>query len=335
MNARFASAPREQTRGFIVRRHGGPEVLEWTDPLALPRPCDSDLVVRQSFVGLNFFDVYSRRGDEQLPLPSGIGIEAGGTVEWVGSEVRSFQVGDRVAYAPLLGAYQEHRVLPASRAVLVPEALDLKVVAASMVRGMTAYYLLHELRALPPGTVVLYHAAAGGLGLLFGQWANHLGLRVIGTASSAAKRDKALQVGYERVLPYGEFADGVKEITSGHGVTMVVDSVAGDCFSPSLEALAPRGLYVALGAAAGPRPPVDFEGLAQLGSLFITRPTLRTYTATGTDLQRSAARWFDVLRSGAVRVGVDQEYPLRDAAEAHRALEARETVGAGVLVTTR
>lgn len=320
-----------------IRFHeaGGPEVLRWEE-VEVGAPASGQVLLRQTAVGLNFIDIYHRTGLYPVPgFPSGIGLEAAGVVEAVGPDVTELRPGDRVAYAsPPIGAYAEVRLMPADRLVRLPDDIDDRTAAAMMLQGMTAQYLLRRTHRVTPGETILVHAAAGGVGLILCQWAKHLGATVIGTVGSEEKAALARAHGCDHPILYRteNVVDRVREITGGAGVPVVYDGVGKDTFASSLDCLAPLGLMVTFGSSSGPVPPVDVAVLSAKGSLFLTRPTLFTYTAKRADLLASATDLFDVVRRGAVRIAVNQTYPLREAAQAHRDLEDRRTTGSTVLL---
>lgn len=323
-------------RAIRIHVTGGPEVLCWED-VPVPPPGPGEVLLRHTAVGLNFIDIYHRSGLYPLPLPSGLGLEAVGVVEDVGEGVYECAPGQRVAYAggpP--GAYAQRRVLPAHRLVPLPATIDDVTAAAVMVKGLTAWFLLRRTHAVQPGEVVLFHAAAGGVGLLACQWAASLGATVIGTVGSEAKVELALAHGCRHVLVRGrdDVPRQVREFTGGRGVAVVYDSVGQATWEDSLDSLAPLGLMVSFGNASGPVAPFSPLLLAEKGSLFLTRPTLMTYTAQRQDLLAGAHELFRVLESGRVRALVHRTYPLVEAAHAHRELESRRTVGASVLLPT-
>jgi NADPH2:quinone reductase len=323
------------SKAIRVERTGGPEVLQWADmPVGQPGP--GEALVRHTAIGLNFIDVYHRRGLYPLPsLPAVIGLEAAGRVEAVGPGVTEVVPGDRVAYAGgPTGAYSEARVIPSDRLVKLPDGIDDRRAAAMMLKGMTAEYLLRRTYAVKPGDAMLVHAAAGGVGLIVCQWAKTLGATVIGTVGTKDKAELANAHGCDHVIVTGEedVVARVREITGGEGVSVVYDSVGKDTFMRSLDCLRPRGLMVSFGQASGMVPPLDISILSAKGSLFLTRPTLMTYTASREDLMASAAALFDAVLRGVVRIEVRQTYPLRDAARAHADLEARKTTGSTVLI---
>ena len=317
-----------------IHQTGGPEVLSW-ETVDLPAPAPGEATVRQHAVGLNYIDTYHRTGLYPLPLPSGIGLEGAGVVEAVGEGVSEVKVGDRVAYAGgPIGAYAEVRNIPAHRLLTLPEAISFETGAAMMLQGLTAAYLLRKTYRVQPGDAILMHAAAGGVGLLLCQWAKALGATVIGTVGSDAKAELARAHGCDHVINYSteNFTQRVREITGGEGVAVVYDGVGKDTFMGSLDSLRPMGMMVAYGNASGPVPPLDLLLLSQKGSLFITRPTIMSYTAKRADLVALGEELFDVVASGQVRVEVNQTYALKDAAQAHRDLEARKTTGSTILL---
>ncbi|MBT0962027.1 quinone oxidoreductase family protein [Denitromonas iodatirespirans] len=318
-----------------IRFHetGGPEVLRW-ETVEVPAPASGEVTLRHHSVGLNYIDTYHRSGLYPVPLPSGIGLEAAGEVTAVGEGVTELRVGDRVAYAGgPLGAYAQHRNMPADRLVKLPEGISYEQGAAMMLQGMTAQYLLRRTYRVQAGDTVLIHAAAGGVGLIVCQWAKALGATVIGTVGSEEKAELARAHGCDHAILYNreKFADRVREITGGKGVPVVYDSIGKDTFMDSLSCLRPRGLMVTYGNASGPVAPFDPGLLAKMGSLFLTRPTLFGYTAEREDLVAMAQDLFEVVGSGKVKIEVRQRYPLAEAAQAHRDLEARKTTGSTVL----
>ncbi|HWS11722.1 MAG TPA: quinone oxidoreductase [Rhodocyclaceae bacterium] len=320
-----------------IRFHttGGPEVLQW-EPVTLAALAANEARIRQHACGLNFIDIYHRTGLYPVPLPSGIGLEGAGVVEAVGSGVAHLKPGDRVAYAGgPLGGYSEARLIPADRLVKLPDAIGFDTAAGMMLKGLTAAYLLRRTYRVQAGDAVLIHAAAGAVGLIACQWAKALGATVIGTASSEAKAELARANGCDHVILYNReaFAPRVREITGGEGVAVVYDGVGKDTFAGSIDSLRPLGMMVAFGNASGPVPPVDPLLLSQKGSLFLTRPTLMHYTAKRADLEALAGELMDVVASGRVKIEVNQTFPLREAARAQVALEARQTTGSTVLLT--
>jgi len=316
-----------------VHDHGGPESMQW-EPVEVPPPGAGQVTLRHAAVGLNYIDVYHRTGLYPQPsLPFTPGSEGAGEVIAVGEGVNSVAVGDRVAYAGPIGAYAEERTIPADRVVKLPDEIGYETAAAMMLQGMTTRYLLRKTYDVGPGTVMLFHAAAGGVGLIACQWAAALGATIIGTVGSAEKGELARAHGCTHVINYREedFVARVKDITDGALCDVVYDSVGKDTFPASLDCLKLRGLWVSFGNASGKVPPLDIGMLAAKGSLFITRPTLASYIATRSELEETANDLFDVVTSGKVKINVNQTYPLHEAAQAHRDLEARKTTGSTVL----
>jgi NADPH:quinone reductase len=312
---------------------GGPEVLSWQE-VAVGSPGPGQVRLRHTAVGLNYIDTYQRSGLYTLPMPSGLGSEAAGVIEEVGSGVADLKPGDRVAYAGgPLGAYAEARVMPADRLVPVPDGISDQQAAAMMLKGMTAWYLIRRTHPVRRRETILIHAAAGGVGLIACQWAKHLGATVIGTVGSDAKAELVSQHGCDHPIVYKreDFVARVAELTQGRKLPVVYDSVGKDTFYKSLDCLAPLGLMVSFGQSSGGIGPVDIGILAGKGSLFLTRPTLNTYTASREDLLTAAGELFDVVKKGAVKITVNQTYPLREAARAHSDLENRRTTGQTVL----
>lgn len=319
-----------------IRQHGGPEELHLTD-VTVGEPGPGEIRIRHHAVGLNFIDVYHRTGLYPLPMPATIGMEGAGIVEAVGAGVTHLAVGDRAAYASQPpGSYAEVRVLPAKCVCRLPDAIDFETGAAMMLKGLTAQYLLKKTlpaEGLQPGDHVLFHAAAGGVGLIACQWAKALGLQLIGTAGSDEKCQLALANGAAHAVNYRmeDFAARVKEITGGKGVKVVYDSVGKDTWEKSLECLRPFGLMATFGNASGPAPAFAPGMLGAKGSLYVTRQTLFTHIATRESTQAMADDLFAVVQSGDVTIHIDQRYPLRDVQQAHRDLEARKTTGSTIL----
>lgn len=322
-------------KAIRVHEHGGPEVLRYEDHDA-GKPGKGEALIRHTAIGLNFLDTYFRSG--LYPAPAGLplipGNEAAGEVLEVGEGVDWVKPGDRVAYVGGLGAYAQERVIAADRLVKVPDGISDEDAAGMMLKGMTAEYLLLRTYPVKPGDTVLYHAAAGGVGLIFGQWARKLGVTLIGTVGSAEKAELAKAHGYEHVINYSEedFVARVKEITGGKMCDVVYDSVGKDTFPASLDCLRLRGMFVSFGQSSGPIPPFNMAILSQKGSLYATRPTLFQYIATRAELEASANALFDVVKSGDVKIRVNQRYALADAAKAHADLEGRKTTGTTVLI---
>ncbi|TJW18541.1 MAG: quinone oxidoreductase [Mesorhizobium sp.] len=323
------------SKAIRIHAHGGPEVLtyEEADP---GQPGAGQILIRHTAIGLNFIDIYHRSG--LYPPPGGFplvpGGEAAGVVLAVGAGVDWLQPGDRIAYAVNVGAYSEERVIAADRVVKVPDGISDEQAAAMMLKGMTAEYLLRRTYKVKAGDTILYHAAAGGVGLILGQWAKHLGATVIGTASSVGKVELAKAHGFDHVINYKEqdFVAGVAAITGGKKCDVVYDSVGNDTFPASLDCLRPLGMFVSFGQSSGPIPPFPMSLLAQKGSLYATRPTIFVYNAKREDLVASAQALFEVVLSGAVEVKINQRYALKDAAQAQSDLEGRKTTGTTILI---
>jgi NADPH:quinone reductase len=321
------------TKAIRIHAFGGPEVMRWEDVPA-PEPGPGEALVRHAAVGLNYIDVYFRTGLYKTALPAILGMEAAGTVDAVGDGVTNVKPGDRVVYAAApIGAYATARVIAADRLVKLPDAIDFDTAAAMLLQGLTAHYLLRRTYKAKAGETVVVHAAAGGVGLILCQWARHLGVTVIGVVSTPEKAELARAHGADHVvIGHADLPAEVKRITGGAMVPVVYDSVGKDSFAASLDSLAPLGLMVSFGSASGPVPPVELGLLAAKGSLFLTRPSYATYTSKRADLEQGARELFEVVESGAVKIRVNQTFPLSDAAAAHRALEARQTTGSTVLL---
>ena len=320
-------------RAIRIHEVGGPEVLRYEEvPVGEPGPGQAR--VRISAAGVNFVDTYHRTGLYPLPLPSGLGVEGAGVVEAVGAGVTHVREGDRVAYAGPLGSYSETRLVPADRLVKLPDGVSDRVAAAILLKGLTVHALVRRTHAVKPGETVLWHAAAGGVGLIAVQWLKAIGATVIGTAGSDEKAALARSHGCDHVIVYTreEFPKRVRELTGGAGVPVVYDSVGKATFDGSLDCLAPLGLMVSFGNASGAVPPFDLGVLSRKGSLFVTRPTVFTYIAKREDLERGASELFELVRSGKVKVDIGRTWPLAQAADAHRALEGRETTGSVLLL---
>ena len=316
---------------IVIRETGGPEVLKW-EPVEVGEPGPGQARLRQHAAGLNFIDVYHRTGFYPQPLPFTPGVEGAGMVESVGQDVDNVKAGDRVAYAGPIGGYAETRLIAADRLVKLPANIGFEEAAAMMLQGMTARMLLRSVYPVAAGDTILVHAAAGGVGLILCQWAAALGATVIGTVSTDDKAELARLHGCHHPIVYTrqDFVAEVESITHGGKLPVVYDSVGQDTFLKSLDCLRPRGLMVTFGQSSGPIEPFSPNVLQQKGSLFMTRPTMANYTASRADLDASAAELFEMVASGRVRIEVKQRYPLEQAAEAHRALEARVTSGSTV-----
>jgi NADPH2:quinone reductase len=321
------------TKAIRIHVNGGPEVMQWED-VPTPEPGNGEALIKQEAIGLNYIDVYFRSGLYKAPhLPLTIGMEGAGIVVAVGPGVTSVKPGDRIAYAGPIGGYATQRIIAADRLVALPDAIDFTTGAAMMLQGLTAQYLLRRTHRVEPGQTILVHAAAGGVGLILCQWAKHLGATVIGVVSTSAKAELAKANGAAHVvIGHENLPAEVKRITGGAMVPVAYDSVGKDTFAASVDSLAPLGLMASYGSASGPVPPVDIAMLGAKGSLFLTRPSLATYTAKRSDLEASAAELMDVVSKGIVKIQVNQTFPLADAAKAHIALESRQTTGSTVLL---
>jgi NADPH2:quinone reductase len=323
-----------KAKAIRFSKTGGPEVLEFGD-VDVGEPGPGEARVRHHAIGVNFIDTYFRTGLYPLPLPSGLGQEAAGVVEAVGEGVSHVKPGDRVVYAGRPnGAYSQVRVMPADILLKLPDAISYETAAAMMLQGMTVQYLFSRTYQIKPGETILFHAAAGGVGLIACQWARALGVNLIGTVGSKEKAELAKAHGAAHVINYNteDVVQRVLEITNGEKVPVVYDSVGKDTFTRSLDCLRPRGLMVSFGNASGPVPPFSLAELASRGSLYITRPSLFNYVATREDLEATAADLFQMVASGKVKIDINQKFPLADAAKAHIALESRKTTGSTILL---
>jgi NADPH2:quinone reductase len=322
-------------KAIVVHEHGGPEVLKWED-VEVGDPGPGEARVRHEALGLNFVDVYFRTGLYKPPsgLPFIPGSEGAGTVVAVGPGVTLVKPGDRVTYSGSIGAYAEERLIPADRLVKVPEEIDFRTAAAMTLKGLTVQYLLRQTFPVKRDHTILFHAAAGGVGLIAGQWIKHIGATVIGTVGSEEKAVLARSHGYDHVINYRteNFVERVAEITNGAKCEVVYDSVGRDTFPGSLDCLKPLGMWVLFGQSSGPIQNFDLNILSQKGSLYVTRPTLFTYAAKRENLEKMAAELIDMVKKGLVKIEVNQDFSLKDAAEAHRVLEGRKTTGATVLL---
>ena len=322
------------THAIRIHEQGGPELMKWEE-VSVGAPGPNERRLKATAVGLNFIDTYHRSGLYKIPLPSVLGREGAGVVEEVGNAVTDLKVGDRIAYAASpIGAYAEARLMPADKLVKIPDGVSDKQAASMMLKGMTAQYLVRRTYRVKPGDTILMHAAAGGVGLIVCQWAKHLGATVIGTVGSDEKTALAKANGCDHVINYSkeDFVARVAEITGGKKCNVVYDGVGKDTFLKSLDCVRPLGLVAVFGNASGAVPAFDLGQLAAKGSLFVTRPTLDTYTATRADLVATADELFDMVARGIVKIEINQSYALKDAAQAHRDLEARKTTGSTVLI---
>jgi len=322
-------------KSILIRETGGPEKMQLAD-VEVGAPGPGQVKIRHTAIGLNFIDVYTRSGLYPTPLPNAVGREGAGVILEVGQKVRGFRKGDRVAYCGVLGAYCQERVMGVEQLVKIPKGVSDEQAAAIMLKGMTVEYLIERCAKpwLKRGDTILFHAAAGGVGLLFGQWAKALGYKVIGTTSSPEKAALAAKNGYKWVIDYTKqnIAAEVKAITKGKGVPVVFDGVGKDTWDASLDCLSPRGLLVSFGNASGAVSPQPPAMLGAKGALYLTRPSLNAYTASRAELEASAKKLFRMIQSRKVKVAIEQRYPLAEAAKAHSDLEARKTTGQTVIV---
>jgi NADPH2:quinone reductase len=321
-------------KAINISKNGGPEVMQLIDA-PLGKPGSNEVCLQQKACGLNFIDVYYRSGLYKQALPTGLGSEGAGVIEAVGPDVTHLKVGDRVAYAGgPLGAYAERRIMPTDVLVKLPDSVSFETAAAVMLQGLTVQYLFRRTYKIKPGETILFHAAAGGVGLLACQWAKAYGVKMIGTVSNAAKAELAKANGCTYTVNTSEesFVDRVEEITKGQGVPVVYDSIGKDTFFDSLNCLSPLGMMVSFGNSSGPVPDFNLTELSSRGSLFVTRPSLMHYTATRADLDQMAAELFSMIERKKINVQINQRYALADAAKAHRDLEARRTTGSSILI---
>ena len=312
----------------------GPEVLELKD-IKLENPKSGEVLIKNKAIGLNYIDTYHRSGLYPLTLPSPIGLEGAGEITKIGSEVKDFKVGDKVAYcAAPVGAYSTHRNYPTKNLVKVPDSVDLETAATLMTKGITTFYLLHKTYPVKSGENILFHAAAGGVGQIFGQWAKSLGCNVFGTVGSDEKIEKAKQNSYDYVINYNKdnVAEKVKEITEGKGLSVVYDGVGKNTFNGSIECLKLRGMLVSFGNASGPLDPVNVAKSIQPKALYLTRPSIMQYTTTRDELDEAANKVFEMASSGKIKVKISKKYPLKDVAQAHKDLEARILTGPAVII---
>jgi len=321
-------------KAIQISKNGGPEVLELKD-ITLDKPGADEVTIEHKAIGLNYIDTYHRSGLYPLKLPSGIGAEAAGIIKEVGSSVKEFKVGDKVSYAGMpLGAYSTHRNYPTKNIVKVPDSIDLEVAATLMTKGLTTFYLLHKTYPVKSGQTILFHAAAGGVGQIFGQWAKSLGCTVIGTVGSEEKIEKAKSYGYDHVINYNKekFPKKVLEITDGKGVPVVYDGVGKSTLEGSLECLSIRGMMVSFGNASGPLAEINVPKLLQPKGLYFIRPSMQHYLSTREEIDEAAKILFEKVGSGKVKIEIFKKYKLEDAVQAHKELESRKILGPAVII---
>ena len=321
-------------KSIVIKKNGGPEVLELQD-VDIKSPGPDEIKVTNHAIGLNYIDTYHRSGLYPLPLPSGIGLEAAGKVDEVGSNITDFNKGDNIAYASMpIGAYSQQRIIPAKIAVKVPEWISHKLAATLMTKGLTTNYLLTKTYKLQPNETILFHAAAGGVGQIFAQWAKSIGAKVIGTVGSDEKIEIAKANGYENVINYSksDFAKEVMKLTNNNGVSAVFDGVGKNTFKGSIACLKPRGMMVSFGNASGPLDPVNVAKEIQSKSLFLTRPTIGHYFTKREEIQKGADEIFNKIKFGMIKIKIFKEYKLNEAKQAHQDLESRKLKGPAILV---
>ena len=321
-------------KAAIINKTGGPEVIELQD-IILEKPDEHEVTIEQKAIGLNYIDTYHRSGLYPLKLPIGLGLEGAGIVTYVGSKVENFRAGDKVAYASIpLGSYATHRNFPASKLVKIPDGVDLEVAATLMTKGLTTYYLLHQTYKVKSGDTILFHAAAGGVGQIFGQWAKSLGCTVIGTVGSEEKIEVAKKCGYDHVINYSKdnFPAKVKELTDGKGVPVVYDGVGKDTFEGSLDCLKIRGMMISFGNASGPLSDINVPKMLQPKGLFFVRPSMQQYLSTKEELEKAASTMFEKIKSGKVKIEIFKKYKLEDIIQAHKDLEGRKILGPAVII---
>ncbi len=321
-------------KAVILNKSGGPEAIEFKD-IDLDKPSADEVTIEQKAIGLNYIDTYHRSGLYPLKLPTGLGLEGAGVVTAIGSNVKNFRAGDKVVYASIpLGSYSTHRNYPAAKLVKIPEGIDFEIAATLMTKGLTTYYLLHQTYKVKAGETVLFHAAAGGVGQIFGQWAKSLGCNVIGTVGSDEKIEVAKKSGYDHVINYSKenFSAKVKELTDGKGVPVVYDGVGKDTLEGSLECLKTRGLMVSFGNASGPLSDISVPKMLQPKGLYLVRPSMQQYLNTREQLDEAASTMFEKIQSGKVKIEIFKKYKLDDAIQAHKDLEGRKILGPAVII---
>ena len=321
-------------KAAIINKTGGPEVIELED-IVLGKPSENDVTIEQKAIGLNYIDTYHRSGLYPLKLPIGLGLEGAGVITEIGSNVKNLKIGDKVAYAAIpLGSYSTHRNFPSNKLVKIPDGVDLEVAATLMTKGLTTYYLLHQTYKVKSGDTILFHAAAGGVGQIFGQWAKSLGCNVIGTVGSEEKIEVAKKCGYKHVINYSKdnFSAKVNELTDGKGVPVVYDGVGKDTLEGSLECLKTRGMMVSFGNASGPLSDINVPKMLQPKGLFFVRPSMQQYLSTKEELDEAASTMFEKIKSGKVKIEIFKKYKLENVIQAHKDLEGRKILGPAVII---
>jgi NADPH2:quinone reductase len=321
-------------KAINISKHGGPEVLELKD-ISLEKPKSDEVTIEHKAIGLNYIDTYHRSGLYPLKLPAGIGAEGAGVITDVGSDINDFKVGDRVSYAGApLGSYSTHRNYPTKNLVKIPDSVDFKVAATLMTKGLTTFYLLHKTYPVKKGEIVLFHAAAGGVGQIFGQWAKSLGCEVIGTVGSDDKIENAKKNGYDHIINYNKenFAKKVLKITNNKGVPVVYDGVGKNTLEGSLECLSIRGMMVSFGNASGPLSDINVPKLIQPKGLYLTRPSMQQYLSSKEEIDEASKLLFDKVTSGKVKIDIFKEYKLANVVDAHKDLESRKILGPAVII---
>ena len=321
-------------KAAIINKTGGPEVIELED-IVLGKPSENDVTIEQKAIGLNYIDTYHRSGLYPLKLPIGLGLEGAGVITEIGSNVKNLKIGDKVAYAAIpLGSYSTHRNFPSNKLVKIPDGVDLEVAATLMTKGLTTYYLLHQTYKVKSGDTILFHAAAGGVGQIFGQWAKSLGCNVIGTVGSEEKIEVAKKCGYKHVINYSKdnFSAKVNELTDGKGVPVVYDGVGKDTLKGSLECLMTRGMMVSFGNASGPLSDINVPKMLQPKGLFFVRPSMQQYLSTKEELDEGASIMFEKIKSGKIKIEIFKRYKLNEVVQAHKDLEGRKILGPAVII---
>ena len=321
-------------KAAIINKTGGPEVIELED-IILGKPSENDVTIEHKAIGLNYIDTYHRSGLYPLKLPIGLGLEGAGVITEIGSNVKNLKIGDKVAYAAIpLGSYSTHRNFPSNKLVKIPDGVDLEVAATLMTKGLTTYYLLHQTYKVKSDDTILFHAAAGGVGQIFGQWAKSLGCNIIGTVGSEEKIEVAKKCGYDHIINYSKdnFSAKVNELTDGKGVPVVYDGVGKDTLKGSLECLMTRGMMVSFGNASGPLSDINVPKMLQPKGLFFVRPSMQQYLSTKEELDEGASIMFEKIKSGKIKIEIFKRYKLNEVVQAHKDLEGRKILGPAVII---